>query len=244
MALRYFGSKAWLKQKLDELVPRATKVLVSPFLGSGKAELYLAKQRPDLTVQGSDIFGPVVNFHKRLQDGSLVVSLLQWVDVSVDKKQYLEMLSEIEDAATFFMVMRHSFNGKFASYGKADKLSKRTLHAIGKLQTPNFTVRQQDALDAIRNAPSGAIIFADPPYLLKTRERYYAHSRGDMEFQRALAEALKARNLPFILCTNDEPEVLKLYEGCRIEAYPRVCRTSKQHSKKYDEIVITSGILL
>ena len=242
MALRYFGSKGWFKEKLDELLPANTKILVSPFLGSGKAELHLAKRRPELTVLGSDLFEPLVHFHQTLQDGSLVKSLQKWVGSSLDKDEYRELLPEIEDAATFFMVMRHNFHGKFGSYSKASDLTKRTLDTLAKLQMPNFRVERRDALDAIRNAPPGSIIFADPPYLFRRRGKYYAQSKGDLEFQKELAEALKERGLPFVLCTNDEPEVLKLYEGCAIQAYPRTCRTSKIHTKQYDEIVVTHGL--
>jgi site-specific DNA-adenine methylase len=242
MALRYFGSKGWFKEKLDELLTKDTKILVAPFLGSGKAELYLAKQRPELTVLGSDIFQPLVNFHQRLQDGSLATSLQKWVGSSLDKEEYHERLAEIEDAATFFMVMRHNFHGKFGSYSKAVDLTKRTTETLARMQMPNFIVERRDALDAIRNAPPGSIIFADPPYLFRRRGKYYAQSRGDIEFQKALAEALKERGLPFVLCTNDEPEVLKLYKGCTIQAYPRTCRTSKIHTKHYDEIVVTHGL--
>jgi len=242
MALRYFGSKGWFKEKLEELLPADTKILVSPFLGSGKAELHLAKRRPELTVLGSDLFEPLVNFHQKLQDGSLVKSLQEWVGSSLDKDEYRELLPEIEDAATFFMVMRHNFHGKFGSYSKAGDLTKRTLDTLAKLQMPNFRVERRDALDAIRNAPPGSIIFADPPYLFRHRGKYYAQSKGDLEFQKELAEALKERGLPFVLCTNDEPEVLKLYKGCAIQAYPRTCRTSKIHTKQYDEIVVTHGL--
>ena len=242
MALRYFGSKGWFKEKLDELLPKDTKILVAPFLGSGKAELYLAKQKPELTVLGSDIFEPLVNFHQRLQDGSLATSLQKWVGSSLDKEEYHERLAEIEDAATFFMVMRHNFHGKFGSYSKAVDLTKRTTETLARMQMPNFIVERRDALDAIRNAPPGSIIFADPPYLFRRRGKYYAQSRGDIEFQKALAEALKERGLPFVVCTNDEPDVLKLYEGCTIQAYPRTCRTSKIHTKHSNEIVVTHGL--
>ena len=71
MCLRYFGSKAWLKKRLDELIPSDISVLVSPFLGSGKAEYYLLKQRPNLTLIGSDSFDSLVNFHQRVLDGSM-----------------------------------------------------------------------------------------------------------------------------------------------------------------------------
>ena len=160
MALRYFGSKGWFKEKLDELVPEDTKILVSPFLGSGKAELHLAKRRPELTVLGSDLFEPLVNFHQRLQDGSLVKSLQKWVGSSLDKDEYRELLPEIEDAATFFMVIRHNFHGKFGSYSKAGDLTKRTTDAVARMQMPNFIVERRDAVDAIRNAPPGSIIFS------------------------------------------------------------------------------------
>ena len=242
MALRYFGSKGWFKEKLDELVPADTKILVSPFLGSGKAELHLAKRRPELTVLGSDLFEPLVNFHQRLQDGSLVKALQEWVGSSLDKDEYRELLPEIEDAATFFMVMRHNFHGKFGSYSKASDLTKRTLDTLAKLQMPNFRVERRDALDAIRNAPPGSIIFADPPYFFRKRGKYYAQSKGDLEFQKELAETLKERGLPFVVCTNDEPEVLKLYEGCTFRVYPHACRTSKIHTKHYNEIAVTHGL--
>jgi len=140
------------------------------------------------------------------------------------------------------MVMRHNFHGKFGSYSKAVDLTKRTTDTLARMQMPNFIVERRDALDAIRNAPPESIIFADPPYLFRRRGKYYAQSRGDIEFQKALAEALKERGLPFVLCTNDEPEVLKLYKGCTIQAYPRTCRTSKIHTKHYDEIVVTHGL--
>ena len=241
MALRYFGSKGWFKEKLDELVPEDTKILVSPFLGSGKAELHLAKRRPELTVLGSDLFEPLVNFHQKLQDGSLLESLQTWVGASIDKERYHKMLENTDDAATFFMVMRNSFHGKFGDFDQAGKLTKVTLTILSKLRFANFMVEQRDALDAIRNAPDGAVIFADPPYF--QTQKYYAKAKqGDIQFQKALADALTQRGLPFILCTNDAPEVLKLYIGCKIESYRRACRTSKEHTKQYDEIVITHGV--
>ena len=241
MTLRYFGSKGWFKEKLEELVPDDTKILVSPFLGSGKAELHLAKRRSELIVLGSDLFEPVVNFHQRLQDGSLQESLQKWVGISIDKDEYHEMLENTHDAAIFFMVMRNSFHGKFGSYHQAGKLTKTTLSMLAKLRLQNFIVKQRDALDAIRNAPNGAVIFVDPPYF-QTRKYYAMTKQGDIEFQKKLADALKERGLPFVLCTNDSPEVLDFYEGCKIEAHRRACRTSKEHTKHYDEIVVTHGL--
>ena len=95
MALRYFGSKSWLKEKLADLVPKDTKILVSPFLGSGKAELHLAKTRPGVVVMGSDLFEPLVTCHQKLQDGSLFEPLQAWVDASLSKEEHTKLLASI-----------------------------------------------------------------------------------------------------------------------------------------------------
>ena len=169
MALRHFGSKSWLKEKLPDLIPKDTKILVSPFLGSGKAELHLAKTRPDIVAMGSDLFEPLVNFHQKLQDGSLFEPLQAWVDASLSKEEHTKLLASMDSmpcdqrAAAFFMIMRNSFHGKFGSYYEADKLTKRTIEMISRQRLPNFHVDRRDAFETIRDAPDGAVIFADPP---------------------------------------------------------------------------------
>ena len=139
MCLRYFGSKAWLKKRLDELIPSDISVLVSPFLGNGKAEYYLLKQRPDLTLLGSDSFDSLVNYHQRVQDGSIIAPLREYyIDRLVSKSEHSELLKQLSNptislafrAAFFFIVQHFSFNGKFGAYACQLPLTEKRLISI------------------------------------------------------------------------------------------------------------------
>ena len=250
MCLRYFGSKSWLKKRLDELIPSDISVLVSPFLGSGKAEYYLLKRRPDMTLLGSDSFDSLVNFHQRILDGSILDSLRKcFLERVVCKEEHRDILEALSDpwtspehlAAFFFVVQYFSFNGKFGTYAKQFPITEKTLSSIELHSNLKAFVHLKDAIQAIQEAPNGSIIYADPPYLMaKGREKYYAKTNmGNFEFQKSLANALQTRGLPFILSTNDNPEVLKLYPNCVVETISRDIRVGSKR-RVYNEILLIS----
>ena len=248
MCLRYFGSKAWLKKRLDELIPSDISVLVSPFLGSGKVEYYLLKQRPDMTLLGSDSFDSLVNFHHRILDGSILDPLrncfLERVVCKEEHRDILEALSDPwtspEHLAAFFFVLQHfSFNGKFGAYAKQLPLTEKRLSSMELRANLKASVHLKYAIQD--EAPNGSIIYADPPYLMaKGSDKYYARkSMGDLDFQKSLANALQTRGLPFILSTNDHPEVLKLYPNCVVETVSRDIRVGSKR-RLYNEILLIS----
>ena len=250
MCLRYFGSKAWLKKRLDELIPSDISVLVSPFLGNGKAEYYLLKQRPNLTLIGCDSFDSLVNFHQRVLDGSIFGPLRNcFLDRVVCKEEHRDILEALSDpwtspehlAAFFFIVQHFSFNGKFGAYAKQLPLTEKRLSSMELRANLKASVHLKDAIQAIQEAPNGSIIYADPPYLMaKGSEKYYAKtSMGDLDFQKSLAKALQTRGLPFILSTNDHPEVLKLYPNCVVETVSRDIRVGSKR-RLYNEILLIS----
>ena len=250
MCLRYFGSKAWLKKRLDKLIPSDISVLVSPFLGSGKAEYYILKQRPDLTLLGSDSFDSLVNYHQRVQDGSIIAPLREYyIDRLVSKCEHSELLKQLSNpaislafrAAFFFIVQHFSFNGKFGAYACQLPLTEKRLISMELQSNLKVSAHLKDAIQAIQEAPNGSLIYADPPYLMaKGSEKYYAEtSMGDLEFQKSLAKALQTRGLPLILSTNDHPEVLKLYPNCVAEIVSRDIRLGSKR-RLYNEILLIS----
>jgi site-specific DNA-adenine methylase len=215
MTLKYFGSKAWFKKSLHEILPVHTEVLVSPFFGSGKAEYYVAKQRPRMKVVGSDSFPNLVNFHNRVADGSIFDALRGYVGVEVDRTLYQRLLengaSPADDAAQFFMTMRNSYCGKYGRYYKNTAVTSGGLQLL-RSRTTAVNVELLDAKEAIKRAPENSVIYVDPPYLLeRPNDTYYAGEKmGDIDFQKDLAEALLNRGLPFILHTSDNPDIPEL----------------------------------
>jgi site-specific DNA-adenine methylase len=142
------------------------------------------------------------------------------------------------------MALRHSYSGKFGRFDKSSRpLTARTVELLRRSAASNVQLELKDALEAIRNAPDGSVIYADPPYLRQcTRDRTYANAKmGDLQFHRDLAQALRARKLPFVLSTGDDPDVLALYSDCHITLVRRTSRVSGK-TRGYSEVVVTCGL--
>ena len=209
-----------------------------------------SQRRPNLTLIGSDSFDSLVNFHQRVLDGSIFGPLRNcFLDRVVCKEEHRDILEALSDpwtspehlAAFFFIVQHFSFNGKFGAYAKQLPLTEKRLSSMGLRANLKASVHLKDAIQAIQEAPNGSIIYADPPYLMaKGSEKYYAKtSMGDLEFQKSVANALQTRGLPFILSTNDHPEVLKLYPNCVVETVSRDIRVGSKR-RLYNEILLIS----
>ena len=238
MSLHYFGSKAWFKEHLKALVPPGA-VVVSPFFGSGQAELHIADQ---CAVAASDSFAHLVNFHNRVNDESIFDPLGAFVGLNIDRAQY-QCLIEQQDgspeaAAAFYVVMRYSYSGKFGCFVKNRPLTKRCVELLRRRPRAEVTLR--DAFEAIEAAPDGSVIYVDPPYVLKYAGRYYAkQTMGDLAFQQKLARALKTRGLPFILHASDASEVLKQYDDCIKQVIVRETKAGNR-KRTYNEVLIVS----
>jgi len=224
MTLRYMGSKKWLREQVEALVPADTDLLVSPFFGSGQVEYHVARSRPHIEVQGSDLFRPVANFHKLLP----IQELQDYANKQIDKETYKQLVNGISEAddltsATWaYVILYHSFNGKFGSYAKRKPFTGKTLEQLNKLRLPNLKVKEADCFDVLQNLPPNRKIclYLDPPYIMKYKhDRYYrGEKNGDLlDFHKKLAEAIQISGVPFILSINDSPEIRGLYADYSIQ---------------------------
>ena len=142
MSFKYFGSKSWLKKRFREILPLDTRVLISPFFGSGKIEYDIAAQRPSLKVQGSDTFTPVIYTHRCFLKigGKLLRYLNRFVNKTINKPMYFKLLEMVSNprsgdsvcklAAYFYVIMNFSYNGKYGSYAASPPLNQHTVDKL------------------------------------------------------------------------------------------------------------------
>ena len=224
MTLRYMGSKKWLREQVEALVPADTDLLVSPFFGSGQVEYHVARSRPQIEVQGYDLFRPVANFHRLLP----VQELHGYADKQLDKEAYKQLVNGISDvddltSATWaYVILYNSFNGKFGGYTKRKPFTRRTVDQLSKLRLPNVHVQEADCFDVLQNLPNDRKIclYLDPPYIIKYKhDKYYrGEKQGDMlDFHQKLAKAIRQAKVPFILSINDSPEIRDYYSDFSIQ---------------------------
>ena len=68
--LRYPGGKSRACVKLDQYIPdlRDYKEYREPFLGGGSVAIYITKKYPNLKIRVNDLYEPLYNFWRVLQD--------------------------------------------------------------------------------------------------------------------------------------------------------------------------------
>jgi site-specific DNA-adenine methylase len=218
------GSKKWLRREVEALIPADTELLISPFFGSGQIEYHVAKTRPQITVQGSDLFRPVVNFHKQLP----VEGIREYVGEKMERETYKHMVCRIGDvddhtsAIWAYVILHNSFNGKFGSFVKRAPITETGVARLEQLACPNVSVCQRDCFEVLNSLPADCklCLYLDPPYVIKHKyDKYYRGERqGDLvEFHRKLAETIKQADVPFVLSIHDSSEVRELYSGYHIQ---------------------------
>jgi DNA adenine methylase len=245
--LRYPGGKTraikTLEKYVDTHFPNET-MIVSPFFGGGSFELYMADK--GYTIHANDLFLPLYTFWKTIQVNCDDVSKLVRSLMPVDKAKFhelrsniLEVKSDIETAAYYYVINRCSFSGSTfcggfsaqASTGRLNDLSLKTLETVN---LKNIHISNYDCIEFLRQH-SDNLIYADPPYYIST----YIYGRdGDLHKQfdhESFANEIK-KHPKWILSYNDCEYIRNLYSDCRI--YEESWSYGMNSTKKSSEIVI------
>ena len=125
--LRYPGGKSRACKKMEPFFPdlRDYEVYYEPFLGGGSVAIHITKKYPHLQVWVNDLYEPLVNFWKTLQDdGYALYKRLQelksrYPDRGSAKGLFLEAKELVNDdsvsplyrACAFYVINKCSFSG-------------------------------------------------------------------------------------------------------------------------------------
>jgi len=125
--LRYPGGKSRACVKMSPYIPNLNnyKEYREPFLGGGSVAIHITKKYPSLSIWVNDLYEPLVNFWKTLQDdGHALYTRLQELksrhpDEGSAKGLFLEAkelvnyysISPLYRACSFYVINKCSFSG-------------------------------------------------------------------------------------------------------------------------------------
>ena len=184
--LRYPGGKSRACTKLDQFFPdlRDYKEYREPFLGGGSVAIHITKKYPHLQVWVNDLYEPLVNFWKTLQDdGYALYKRLQelksrYPDRGSAKGLFLEAKELVNDdsvsplyrACAFYVINKCSFSGltessSFSAQASDNNFSMRGIEKLTGYSEiiKNWKItnlRYQELLSDDKET----FLYLDPPY--------------------------------------------------------------------------------
>ena len=186
--LRYPGGKSRALTKLFQYIPDLKDYTDyhEPFLGGGSVALEVTKRYPLLNIWVNDLYEPLYNFWKELQNnGEEIKNILLQLkqrhpdhgsakQLFLDAKKYLEKdvkeTERIHRAVSFFVVNKCSFSGltESSSFSKQASDSNFSLAGIERLGEYQKLIRNWKitnlSYDYLLSDVKETFIFLDPPY--------------------------------------------------------------------------------
>ena len=184
--LRYPGGKSRACTKLEQYIPdlRDYKEYREPFLGGGSVAIHITKKYPHLDIWVNDLYEPLVNFWKTLQDdGHALYKRLQelrsrYPDVGSAKGLFLEAKELVNDysvsplyrACAFYVVNKCSFSGLTESSSFSRQASDNNFSMRGIEKLPGYTQIIKDwkitngRYQELLTDDKSVFTYLDPPY--------------------------------------------------------------------------------
>tara|TARA_B100002019_G_scaffold125521_1_gene108178 strand:- start:119 stop:967 length:849 start_codon:yes stop_codon:yes gene_type:complete len=184
--LRYPGGKSRACTKMDPYIPdlRDYKEYREPFLGGGSVAIHITKKYPHLDIWVNDLYEPLVNFWKTLQDdGYALYKRLQelksrYPDPASAKGLFLEAKEIVNDyaqpnlyrACSFYIINKCSFSGltESSSFSRQASDNNFSMRGIEKLQgytklIENWRITNL-SYERLLTDNKSIFTYLDPPY--------------------------------------------------------------------------------
>ena len=184
--LRYPGGKSRACTKMDPYFPdlRDYKEYREPFLGGGSVAIHITKKYPHLDVWVNDLYEPLYNFWKTLQDDylSLREQLQELKSKHPDPDSARELFlqakdtvndgtkSDTERAIAFYIINKCSFSGltESSSFSKQASNNNFSMRGIEKLQGYSQIIKDWKitnlSYEQLLTDDKESFTYLDPPY--------------------------------------------------------------------------------
>ena len=188
--LRYPGGKSRACTKLDVYIPdlRDYKEYREPFLGGGSVAIHITKKYPNLDVWVNDLYEPLYNFWRVLQDdGYALFKRLQelksrYPDRGSAKGLFLEAKDVVNDydqpnlfrACAFYVINKCSFSGLTESSSFSAQASESNFSMRGIEKLPGYTQIIQNwkitnlSYEQLLTDDKNVFTYLDPPYDIRS----------------------------------------------------------------------------
>jgi DNA adenine methylase len=248
--LSYIGGKSKLSEMITSMTPKH-KTYIEVF--SGAAWVFFRKEPSQYEVI-NDLDSDLVSFYRVLQNHleeflrqfKWLLSSREWWE---DWKKQLNIsgLTDIQRAARYYYVQRHSFGGK---------VSGRTF-GTGVESKPKINlIRMEEELSAVHLRLSTVIIenldyaeiikrydrktsffYLDPPYF---KCPFYKHNFNKLEDFQRIAATLRNISAKFILSINDCHEMRAAFDGFTIKPITLKYSVSREGNTVGKELLISN----
>ena len=189
--LRYPGGKSRACKKIDPYIPdlRNYDEFREPFLGGGSVSLYVTKKYPGVKIWVNDLYEPLVNFWKNVQEDGRGMRLKltelksKYSDPTAAKGLFLsskDYLSGDGDddfwrAVSFYVVNKCSFSGltESSSFSKQASIGNFSMRGIDKLEGYSELIKNWEITNLSyeklldEQSERSAFVYLDPPYDIK-----------------------------------------------------------------------------
>jgi DNA adenine methylase len=184
--LRYPGGKSRALSKLFQYIPNLKDYTEyrEPFVGGGSVALEIGKRYPHLDIWVNDLYGPLYNFWRVLQDQSeeLHSKLVRLKtnhpepvlakELFLDAKDILDMdtTSDLSRAVAFYVVNKCSFSGltESSSFSKQASESNFSMRGIDKLPEYSKMISKWKitnlSYEKLFSDSKSTFVYLDPPY--------------------------------------------------------------------------------
>ena len=184
--LRYPGGKSRACVKLDTYIPdlRDYKEYREPFLGGGSVAIHITKKYPHLDVWVNDLYEPLYNFWRVLQDqGDDLYRELQDAKSKNSNEDSARSLflaskeivndyteSDLSRAVAFYIVNKCSFSGltESSSFSRQASVSNFSMRGIEKLQGYTQIIKNWKitnwSYEGLLTDSKDVFTYLDPPY--------------------------------------------------------------------------------
>ena len=187
--LRYPGGKSRACTKMDQYLLKASdcKEYREPFLGGGSVAIHITKKYPHLDIWVNDLYEPLYNFWRVLQDtGANLAEKIgelksQYPEPESAKDLFLKSKETVNDytksnlsrAVAFYIVNKCSFSGltESSSFSKQASVSNFSMRGIEKL--PGYSQIIKDwkitnkSYEELLTDSKDVFTYLDPPYDIK-----------------------------------------------------------------------------
>ena len=197
--LRYPGGKSRAVKSMARYIPDLSEYSIyrEPFLGGGSVAIYITQKYPNLKIWVNDLYEPLVNFWKVLQDDGYQLGYKlqelksRYPDQESARGLFVESKDVINDgekshldrAIAFYVANKCSFSGltEASSFSKQASDSNFSMRGIEKLRYYQQVIQNWQITNyqyaALLDDNKDAFVYLDPPYDIK--DNLYG-KKGDM----------------------------------------------------------------
>ena len=198
--LRYPGGKSRALSKLFQFIPNLSDYTEyrEPFLGGGSVAIEVSKRYPHLKIWVNDLYEPLYNFWKEIQDNGEEIkdklieykSLYPNPDTArqlfVESKELVndQTLGSLDRAVRFYIVNKCSFSGltESSSFSQQASISNFSMNGIEKLTGYQEMITNwkftNESYEQLLSDDRSVFIYLDPPYEIK--DNLYGGKGGTM----------------------------------------------------------------